>query len=161
MSKNWNGNIAKNWYLCIQDKYTQNTCSMDALKEYIRQEVRDNLEGHAIDGLGIENDSKIKEFIESQNEAIEKAVSNALDDEAYALWEEHEKDVKINKQLKSYPDFESFIRSLPGDYIRECMYGLGIPGWDAEDEDDNDRCGCNNDPRCCGYNPHDVYGDRY
>ena len=114
---------------------------MDALKEYIRQEVRDNLEGHAIDGLGIENDSKIKEFIESQNEAIEKAVSNALDDEAYALWEEHEKDVKINKQLKSYPDFESFIRSLPGDYIRECMYGLGIPGWDAEDEDDNDRCG--------------------
>jgi hypothetical protein len=129
---------------------------MDALKEYIRQRVQDNLEGHAIDELGIEDEAEIKEFIESQKEAVEKVVAGVLGKDTYDLWKEHEEEVKTYKNLESYPDIDSFIRSLPGDYIREWMCGLGIPGWDVEEEDDS--CGCKRHPSCCGYDPHDVPG---
>jgi hypothetical protein len=95
--------------------------ALDSTKDYIRTEIRDNLEGHAIDHLNLEIEKEIRDFIESQKDNIEKALQNCLDEETYRMMEEDEVD-----------DIDEYILCQPGDFFRECMCGVGIPGWDNE-----------------------------
>jgi hypothetical protein len=95
--------------------------ALESTKDYIRTEVRENLEGHAMDSLGLQTDDEIQKFIKSQAENIEKVVENCLDEEIFQMMEDD-----------GFEDINEYILSQPGDFFRECMCGVGIPGWDSE-----------------------------
>ena len=94
---------------------------LDSTKDYIRTEVRENLEGHAMDSLGLQTQDEIQTFIKSQAENIEKVVENCLDEEVFQMMEEN-----------GFEDINEYILCQPGDFFRECMCEVGIPGWDSE-----------------------------
>jgi len=93
---------------------------MDSTKEYIREQVRSNLEGHAIEELGLNNQEDISRFIESQHAAIERVVERALGDETKELMNDEGYTGTI----------DMYIQQQYGDFFRDCMCGLGIPKWD-------------------------------
>lgn len=95
--------------------------ALESTKDFIRKEVRENLEGHALDHLDLQTDEEVQEFIRSQKDNIEKVVENCLDALAFQMAEDEQ-----------YESIDEFIICQPGDYFRECMCGVGIPGWDSE-----------------------------
>jgi hypothetical protein len=97
--------------------------ALDSTKDYIRKEIRENLEGHACDHLDLQTEEDIKEFIESQKDTIEKVVDICLDEEVFQMMEDD-----------GFDDINEYILNMPGDFFRECMCGVGIPGWDNEED---------------------------
>jgi hypothetical protein len=93
--------------------------ALESTKDFIRKEIRDNLEGFAMDHLDLQTEKEIHDFIESQKDTIEKALENCLDEESFRMAEE-----------EGFESIDEFIECMPGDFFRECMCGVGIPGWD-------------------------------
>jgi hypothetical protein len=53
--------------------------ALESTKDFIRKEIRDNLEGFAMDHLDLQTEKEIHDFIESQKDTIEKAAKKAKD----------------------------------------------------------------------------------
>jgi hypothetical protein len=99
--------------------------ALDSTKDYIRTEIRSNLEGHAMDHLNLEIEKDIRDYIESQKDTIEKALENCLDEQVFQMMKE-----------EGFDDINEYILSQQGDFFRECMCGVGIPGWENDEDED-------------------------
>ena len=75
-----------------------------------------------MDHLNLQTEKEIYDFIESQKDNIEKVLENCLDKESFRMAQE-----------EGFESIDEFILSVTGDFFRECMCGVGIPGWDNDE----------------------------